>query len=99
MKKTQFPKPSPPLAKLPSSIEKVIKEERKEKVRTKPDDSIDDEDDIPIAQRMKKTELPKPSSSLVKSNVFKKKVLVVKKKTSSPTKLKRGKLPPGSSEG
>lgn len=99
MKKTQLPKPSPPLAKLPSSTEKVIKEERKEKVKTDPDDSFDDEDDIPIAQRMKKTELPKPSSSLVKAKIFKKKVLVVKKKTSSPTKLKGGKLPPGSGEG
>ena len=80
MKKTQFPKPSPPLAKLPSSTEKVIKEERKEKVNTEPNDSIDDEDDIPIAQGMNKTEFPKPSSSLVKENVFKKKVLVVMKK-------------------
>ena len=34
MKKTQFPKLSPPLARLPSSTEKEIKEERKEKVHT-----------------------------------------------------------------
>ena len=48
---------------------------------------------------MKKTEFPKPSSSLVKEMVFMKKVLVVKKKISSPTKLKGGKLPLGSGEG
>ena len=99
MKKTKFPKPLPPLAKLPSSTEKVIKEERKEKVKIEPNDSIDDEDDIPIAQRMQKTKFLKTLSSLVKEKVFKKKVLVVKKKTSSPTKLKGGKLPPRSGEG
>ena len=99
MKKTQLLKPSPPLEKLPSSTEKVIKEERKEKVKIAPDDSIVDEYDIPIAQSMKKIELPNPSSSLVKTNVFKKKVLLVKKKTSIPTKLKGGKLPPRSNKG
>jgi len=99
MKKAQILKPSPPLAKPPSSTEKVVKEERKEKIKTEPDDYTDDEDDIPIAQRMKKTELPKPSPSLAKAKIFKKKVLQVKKITSSPKKLKGGKLPPGSGEG
>ena len=99
MKKTQLPIPSPPLAKLPSSTEKVIKEERNEKAKIDPRDSIYDEDDIPISQCMKKTGFPNPSSSLVKEKVFKKKVLVVNKKTSSPTKLKGGKFPPGSGEG
>lgn len=113
MKKAQMAKPPPPLAKLPSSIEKVVKEERKEKIKTDPDDYIDDEDDIPIAQRLKKTELPKPSPSLAKPSpslakpspslakpkAFKKKVLPVKNITSSAKKLKGGKLPPGSGEG
>jgi len=99
IKKVQLPKPSTPLAKLPSSTEKVVKEERKEKAKTEPDDSVDDEDDIPIAQRMKKTEFQKPSPCVSKPKVFKKKVLQVKKITSSPKKLKGGKLPPGSGEG
>ena len=36
MKKTQLPNPSPPLAKILSSTTKVIKEERKEKVKIEP---------------------------------------------------------------
>jgi len=53
--------------------------QRKEKVKTNPDDCIDYEDDIHIARRMKKTKFPKPSPFVEKSKVFKKKVLQVKK--------------------
>eukprot|EP01018_Ginkgo_biloba_P029459 Gb_13084 [translate_table: standard] len=74
-------------------------------VKAEPDECTDDEDNIPIAQRLKKTALPKQppmTKKIVKEDRIKKvkvKVQQIKKVITSTKKTKGLKMPPGSGEG